>query len=63
MIKERPNFVDEEPKVYWAERTHLGWEVLSGYYLGCYNTRFGNKYIVTLGDITSCIVRHLINFI
>lgn len=46
-------------KVYFAEKTLRGWEVLSGYLLAQYETRLGTKYIVTLGDLTSCVVRHL----
>lgn len=46
-------------KVFFAEKTLRGWEVLCGYLLAEYETRLGTKYIVTLGDLTSCVVRHL----
>lgn len=54
--------VEENKPVYWAEKTLQGWEVLNGYYLGSYFTRFGSKHIVTYGGITSCVVRHLNGF-
>lgn len=47
-------------KVYFAEKTTpCGWEVLSGYLLAEYDTYFGKRYIVTLGDLSSCVIRHL----
>lgn len=51
--------IEENKPVYFAEKTLRGWEVLKGYYLGSYFTRWGTKHIVTYGDITSCVVRHL----
>lgn len=46
-------------KVYFAEKTLRGWEVLSGYLLAEYEMHLGTKFIVTLGDMNSCVVRHL----
>lgn len=54
--------IEENKPVYFAEKTIHGWEVQKGYYLGSYFTRLGTRHIVTYGDITSCVVRHLDGF-
>lgn len=49
-------------KVYFAEKTARGWEVMSGYLLAEYENHIERRYIVTLGDITSCVVRHVTEY-
>lgn len=50
---------DYARNIYFAEKTLRGWEVLSGYLLAEYETHLGTKYIVTLGEPNSCVVRHI----
>jgi hypothetical protein len=45
--------------VYWAERGIKGWEVKDGFLLAEYNSRGTPTYIVTYGDIDTCVVRHI----
>lgn len=50
---------DYMQKVYWAEKGIRGWEVESGYLLAEYTSNKKTRYIVTLGEITTCVVRHI----
>lgn len=55
---------NETNKRYWVECIgYIGGEpvykVRSGYYLGSYENRIERKHIVSDGDITSCVVRHI----
>ncbi len=60
-IKESNMLVPKDymKQVYYAEKTNHGWDVMKGYLLAHYMTSWGMRYIVTLGDITSCVVRHV----
>jgi len=58
----------EQDKVYWAElapsittdlHTTIKYIVHSGYYLASYLMIDTLIHIVSLGDVTSCVVRHL----
>ena len=57
-------FVKERDLIYWVEhdRDYDGRfrkVVHKGYYLATYKFRDENIHIVTFGDITSCVIRHL----
>lgn len=49
-------------KVYFAEKGARGWGVERGYLLAEYENHIERRYIVTLGDITSCVVRHVTEY-
>lgn len=45
--------------VYWVESNGTGWKLEHGVLLGHYSILTATVYIVTLGEVTSCVVRHL----
>ena len=57
-------YVKEDDLIYWVERGQNGdgkwcYVVRQGYYLASHLFRNENVHIVTLGDITSTVTRHL----
>ena len=51
--------IKQSDLVYWVERENNHYEVKSGYYLGTYSINNSHRNIVSLGSVTSCVVRHL----
>lgn len=50
-------------KVYWIEKVDNDrFEVYSGYLLATYDNQGIETHIVTNGDKTSCVVRHIISY-
>ncbi len=57
-------FVREEDRVYWAElaptdKRTFRYQVHNGYYLASYKCADDTINLVSLGKISSCVVRHL----
>lgn len=57
-------FVKVKDKVYWAELEPVGgrklkYTVHEGYYLASYKTQDALVNVVSLGEVSSCVVRHL----
>ena len=57
-------FVKEKDRVYWVElapidRRTFKYTVHSGYYLASYKCSDNTINLVSLGNISSCVVRHL----
>lgn len=60
-------YVREKDLIYWPEYSRndmtgdFRYMVCSGYYLASYTCNDTVIHIVSLGNITSCVVRHLAN--
>lgn len=57
-------YIKEKDFVYWVEydlsqANQYKYVVHSGYYLATYQCNDTDVHIVSLGNITSCVVRHL----
>lgn len=58
-------YVTAKDAVYWIEEDYdynegkLVPMVKEGYYLASYKTRLGIKHLISNGEITSCVVRHV----
>ena len=57
-------FVKVNEKVYWAELEpvegrKLKYTVHEGYYLASYKTQDASINVISLGEVSSCVVRHL----
>ena len=57
-------FVKEKDRVYWAElaptdKRTFKYQVHSGYYLASYHFAGNIINIVSFGNVSSCVVRHL----
>lgn len=57
-------FVKEKDRVYWAEleptdKRTFKYQVHNGYYLASYKCANDTINLVSLGEISSCVVRHL----
>lgn len=58
-------YVKVKDVVYWIEKDYdpkvreFVPMVKMGYYLSSYKTRLGIKHLISNGEITSCVVRHV----
>ena len=61
MTLSQVRLIKDTDKVYWAELINYpaDYQVKHGYYLASYWGLDGIVHLVSLGDVTSCVVRHL----
>lgn len=58
-------YITSKNAVYWIEEDYdynvgkLVPMIKAGYYLASYKTRLGVKHLISNGEITSCVVRHI----
>lgn len=58
-------YITAKDEVYWIELDYdynlrkIVPMIKAGYYLSSYKTRLGIKHLISNGNITSCVVRHI----